>query len=83
MKKGSKKIKKYMETNILNLNFFVLWMTESLLANGAYLTDVRDSAGHSDIETTMHYTHNYTEGKKEIADKVDEIYTPLLNFKIS
>lgn len=55
----------------------------SLLANGAYLTDVRDSAGHSDIETTMHYTHNYTEGKKEIADKIDEIYTPLLNFKIS
>lgn len=55
----------------------------ALLANGAYLTDVRDSAGHSDIETTMHYTHNYTEGKKEIADKVDEIYTPLLNFKIS
>lgn len=49
----------------------------ALLANGAYLTDVRDSAGHSDIETTMHYTHNYTEGKKEIADKVDEIYTPL------
>ncbi len=49
----------------------------ALLANGAYLTDVRDSAGHSDIETTMHYTHNYTEGKKEIADKIDEIYTPL------
>ena len=55
----------------------------ALLANGAYLTDVRDSAGHSDIETTMHYTHNYTEGKKEIANKIDEIYTPLLNFKIS
>lgn len=55
----------------------------ALLANGAYLTDVRDSAGHSDIETTMHYTHNYTEGKKEIANKVDEIYSPLLNFKIS
>ena len=55
----------------------------ALLANGAYLTDVRDSAGHSDIETTMHYTHNYTKGKKEIADKIDEIYTPLLNFKIS
>lgn len=53
----------------------------ALLANGAYLTDVRDSAGHSDIETTMHYTHNYTEGKKEIADKVDEIYTPLFYLK--
>lgn len=47
----------------------------SLLAHGAYLTDVRDSAGHSDIETTMHYTHNYTEGKKEIANKIDEIYS--------
>lgn len=55
----------------------------ALLANGAYLTDVRDSAGHSDIETTMHYTHNYTEGKKEIANKIDEIYSPLFNFKIS
>lgn len=55
----------------------------ALLANGAYLTDVRDSAGHSDIETTMHYTHNYTEGKKEIANKVDEIYAPFLDFKIS
>lgn len=50
----------------------------ALLANGAYLTDVQDSAGHSDINTTIHYTHNYTEGKKGIADKVDEIYAPLL-----
>ena len=55
----------------------------SLLAHGAYLTDVKDNAGHSNIETTMHYTHNYTEGKKEIADKIDEIYTHLLDFKIS
>ena len=55
----------------------------ALLANGAYLTDVKDSAGHSCIETTMHYTHNYTKGKKEIANKMDEIYSPLLNFKIS
>lgn len=50
----------------------------SLLANGAILTDVKDSAGHSNIQTTMHYTHNYTEGKKEIADKIDEIYKPLI-----
>ena len=50
----------------------------SLLANGALLTDVKDSAGHSNIQTTMHYTHNYTEGKKDIANKVDEIYTSLL-----
>lgn len=53
----------------------------SLLANGAYLTDVKDSAGHSNINTTIHYTHQYTVGKKEIANKVDEIYEPL--FKIS
>ncbi|MCI9245626.1 MAG: tyrosine-type recombinase/integrase [Clostridia bacterium] len=53
----------------------------SLLANGAYLTDVKSNAGHSDVNTTMIYTHNYTEGKKEIADKTDEIYKPL--FKIS
>lgn len=54
----------------------------SLLAHGAYLTDVKDSAGHSNIKSTLHYTHNYTEGKKEIANKIDEIYSPLLDFKI-
>ncbi len=53
----------------------------TLLAYGAYLTDVQNNSGHSCIETTMHYTHNYTEGKKEIADKTDQIYKPL--FKIS
>lgn len=52
-----------------------------LLANGINLTDVKDSAGHSDVHTTMTYTHNYTEGKKEIADKTDEIYQPLLQLK--
>lgn len=50
----------------------------SLLANGCILTDVQASAGHSNIDTTIHYTHNYTQGKKEIANKVDEIYSPLL-----
>lgn len=30
------------------------------------------------IQTTMSYTHNYTEGKKEIANKIDDIYSPLL-----
>lgn len=50
----------------------------SLLANGAYLTDVQASAGHSNVDTTIHYTHNYTQGKKEIANKVDEIYSPLI-----
>lgn len=50
----------------------------ALLENGAELVDVQDNAGHSAITTTMHYTHHYTENKKEIANKVDEIYTPLL-----
>lgn len=48
-----------------------------LLANGCALTDVKDNAGHSDIHTTMIYTETYTQGKKEIADKTDEIYRPL------
>lgn len=55
----------------------------SLLANGAYLTDVRDNSGHSSIDTTLHYTHQYTVGKKEIANKTDEIYSPLLKIKTS
>lgn len=54
----------------------------SLLANGAILTDVQANAGHSDIKTTINYTHNYTEGKKEIANKIDEIYEPLLKLKM-
>lgn len=48
-----------------------------LLAYGAQITDVQDNAGHSDIKTTTHYTHNYTIGKKSVADKTDEIYKPL------
>lgn len=53
----------------------------ALLANGMCLTDVQANAGHSDINTTIHYTHNYIEGKKEIADKTDEIYKPLLHLR--
>lgn len=52
-----------------------------LLANGCALTDVKDNAGHSDIHTTMIYTETYNEGKKEIADKTDEIYQPLFHSK--
>jgi len=55
----------------------------ALLANGAYLTDVKDNSGHSNINTTLHYTHQYTTGKKEIADKTNEIYSPLLKIKTS
>lgn len=50
----------------------------SLLANSAYLTDVQANVGHSTVDTTIHYTHNYAQGKKEIANKVDEIYSPLI-----
>lgn len=50
----------------------------ALLANGAYLTDVQNNAGHSTIKTTMGYTHQYTKGKKEIADLTDEIYESLI-----
>lgn len=50
----------------------------SLLENGAIMVDVQQSAGHSNINTTMHYTHPYIEGKKEIANKTDEIYGPLI-----
>lgn len=50
----------------------------ALLANGAYLTDVQDNAGHSTIKTTMGYTHHYTKGKKEIANITDKIYKHLI-----
>lgn len=49
-----------------------------LLENGINLVDVKNSAGHSDINTTMIYTHTYNNNKKQIADKVDEIFSPLL-----
>lgn len=52
-----------------------------LLANGCILTDVKDNAGHSNIHTTMIYTETYTRGKKELADKTDEIYKPLLHLR--
>ena len=50
----------------------------ALLANGEYQTDVQANAGHSNVNTTIHYTHTYTQGKEEIANKVEEIYSPLL-----
>ena len=51
----------------------------ALLANGCILTDVKDNAGHSDINTTLLYTHNYTIGKKEIANKIDISRNELIN----
>lgn len=50
----------------------------ALLENGAELVDVQSNAGHSTITTTMHYTHHYTENKKEIANKIDEVFTPYI-----
>lgn len=50
----------------------------ALLENGAYLVDVQANAGHANINTTIHYTHNYTQNRKEVADKTDEIYKDLL-----
>lgn len=50
----------------------------SLLENGAYLVDVQANSGHADIRTTIHYTHNYTQNKKQVADKTDEIYKNLI-----
>lgn len=48
-----------------------------LLENGINLVDVKDAAGHSSVETTMIYTHTYNKNKQQIADKVDEVFSPL------
>ncbi len=53
----------------------------ALLENGAELVDVQKNAGHSVINTTMHYTHQYTENKKEIANKIDEVFSPYIQLK--
>lgn len=50
----------------------------ALLENGAELVDVQNNAGHSNINTTMGYTHHYTENKQEIANKIDEVFTPYI-----
>lgn len=50
----------------------------ALLENGALITDVQRNAGHSDIHTTIGYTYNYTQGKKSVAEKTDEIYGELI-----
>lgn len=53
----------------------------ALLANGAILSDVKDNSGHSDINTTLGYTHQYTTNKKEVANKIDDMFTPYLKLK--
>lgn len=50
----------------------------ALLKNGAELVDVKDNAGHSNIQTTLGYTHQYTHNKQEIANKIDEVFTPYI-----
>lgn len=50
-----------------------------LLEYGINVVDVKDAAGHSDIDTTMIYAHTYSKNKKQIANKVDEIFEPLVN----
>lgn len=50
-----------------------------LLCNGVDLFVVKDAAGHSDINTTMIYAHTNNQSKKQVANKVDEIFTPLMN----
>lgn len=53
----------------------------ALLKYGAELVDVKDNAGHSDIHTTLGYTHQYTQNKQEIANKIDEVFMPYFTLK--
>ncbi len=53
----------------------------ALLENGAELIDVRNNAGHSSINTTIGYTHQYTQNKQQIANKIDEVFTPYITVK--
>lgn len=53
----------------------------ALLESGADLVDVQNNAGHSEIKTTMGYTHQYNQNKKQIANKIDEVFTPYLQLE--
>lgn len=54
----------------------------ALLEYGAELVDVRDNAGHSSINTTLGYTHQYTQNKQQIANKIDEVFTPYIKINL-
>ena len=54
----------------------------SSLTNGIAFVAVQNAKSNIIIKKICLIREN-TEGKKEIANKIDEIYTPLLNFKIS
>lgn len=50
----------------------------ALLKSGVELVDVKDNAGHSDIKTTLGYTHQYTKNKRNVANKIDKVFTPYI-----
>lgn len=45
-----------------------------LIEDNANIYDVSKHAGHSNINTTMGYTHKFDENQKKIANKIDEIF---------
>lgn len=46
-----------------------------LIEDDVNIYDVSKHAGHSNINTTMIYTHKFDENQKRIADKIDDIFS--------